>query len=439
MREWAGRRREGRKPVPARVPLTRRTVRGQLSRTAGGGTSDTRDPVSAVTENFHQTFDSIGRRRARALTEEQYGGTGEAADGRRSAGRRPEAGGGQTSMRTEDLYAPGSAGGGTMGSPGRGTVDSLNAEPMDGGAGQERQPGTVMPESGIPLEKFSETAFRRGTLSASVLGGTGKMMLVSCLKRTAGQTGPNLKAEESLFDTGSQTRNVPGHSPDKMVFNRGFTDSAVGLVVDTLRDARRTVESLREMALGTGELRRDVEGSTLFRMYPFLDDRRERELLAEYETRLGENPEAGERAILQNGLVHVRAMLDRKASMREEFINKLRHISDCAEQALEEFQAPGFAEEVWQAAAELEPEDLPPEGGGEPPEDGGPLDGGEPLEDGGPLDGGGPLEDGEPLDGGGPPEDGGPLNGGELPEDGEPLEDEGPLNGGEVPPGDGEP
>ena len=95
------------------------------------------------------------------------------------------------------------------------------------------------------LQRFSETAFQRGTMSAAVLQGSGRMMLFSCLKKTIGQSQPNKWQQRKLFEKASPGRNAPGHNPDKVFFNRGFTDSAVGLVIDTLRDARRTVETMR--------------------------------------------------------------------------------------------------------------------------------------------------------------------------------------------------
>ena len=207
-------------PVEA-APVSRMEVRRQLSLASGGPGWGNKDPVSSVTENFKQTFDSIGQRRARALAGDdgQAGLTDTGQSGSRETTRS------LTPERAQQADTPGKTPGEQMGKP-------------------DKRGGQVMPESGIPLEKFSETAFRRGKLSASVLGGTGKMMLVSCLKRTGEQSHAKLRTQETLFDTGSQTRNVPGHAPDKMLFSRETVNSAVGLVVDTLKDARQTVDSL---------------------------------------------------------------------------------------------------------------------------------------------------------------------------------------------------
>ena len=382
---WARRRRKA--AVVESAPVSRREVRQQLSLASGGSGWGNKDPVSNVTENFKQTFDSIGQRRARALSGDN---DNLAESGLEDASKASRAGTTARNISPEQDRLPVRREGEQAGEARRGAVG-----------------GQVMPESGIPLEKFSETAFRRGKLSASVLGGTGKMMLVSCLKRTGERSDGDFQGEDTLFQSGSQTRNVPGHGPDKMLFSRGFVNSAVGLVVDTLQDARQTVDAMRQMALGTGDLRGSVEGSALLKLYPFLDNSREKAMVERYEERLRLVTDAEERAVLQNGLVHARAMLDRKASMKEEFINQLRQISDKAIQALEEFEAPGFAEEVWQEVTGQTEEPIPPEDGEAPPEDGEnpPDGGGNPPADkaGSPDDGGeNPPEEEEPA-----PEDGG--------------------------------
>ena len=308
--------------------VTESRVRQQLAQAAGSDFFQYRDPVYHVTENFQQTFDRIGR-----------------AHGAELSGASEE-----TESRTEEGAGP----------AGRSPLTPWPDEEMP----------RSLPNTEIPLQKFSETAFQRGNLSASILGGTGKMMLVSCLKRTIGQSGPKRLQQQSLFDTGSQRRNVPNRDPDQMVFNRSFAQGAVGLVVDTIRDARRVVQSMEDMARGTGELHGDTESGTLRAMYPFLDDSRERQLVEQYEAQLARSEDGRERAVLQNALVRTRALLDKKHQMKVEFINKLRLISDRATEALEEFEAPGFADEI--AAALTEPEEEAP-----PPEDVPPPDTGE--------------------------------------------------------------
>lgn len=336
------------KKIPlAAPPRPEEQVRAQLAQAAGVSTHARRDPVSFVTESFRQSFDRLG---AQHTAERLSGGEERQAALSQGGTETYEAEKARTGAEAHDTA-------GIYGS-------TLGAS--------RRETQKVAPEMAAPLQKFSETAFQRGKLSASVLRGTGKMMLVSCLKRTIGQSDLERSEEQDRFQSGAQQRNVPGHSPDSVVFTRGVTQSAVGLVVDTLRDARRTVQSMEALANGTGEVRGGVEGSTLRSMYPFLDDSRERELLAEYSAQLRSSTDAEEHAVLQNALVHTHALIERKAQMKTEFINKLRLVSDRAAETLAELEAPGAAEEIAAAVLAPEEDEFPPP---VPPEDDGEGDG----------------------------------------------------------------
>ena len=212
-----------------------------------------RDPLYHVTESFQQTFDAMGRRHAEELA------------GGRPEGRAAE----EQAQRPEGQEVP---------------------DPTSARAFYERS----QPEDQDMVRRFSETAFQRGTLSGAVLEGTGQMMLFSCLKKTVGQSQPDKWQQRKLFEKASPMRNVPGHSPDKVVFNRGFTHSAVGLVVDTLRDARRTVEDMQDLALGRSEMGQDG-ADTLRTMYPFLDDSRSRSCWSSTGSSCGRRETAGRR------------------------------------------------------------------------------------------------------------------------------------------------
>ena len=268
-----------------------------------------RDPLYHVTENFQQTFDRIGRSHARS------------AAGGFSEEESREKNGEQTLQRKRPQREPGAAG----------------TEP-----GDERLWTGNVPSA---LTKFSETAFQRGAMSASVLNGTGKMMLVSSLKRTVGQSGPKKIQQQTLLNTGSQLRNIPGRSPDQMVFNRSFAQGALGIVVDTIRDARRLVESMTDMVQGTGELQ-GKDSATLFQMYPFLDSSRDRALEADYRKKLESCTDEREKPVLQNALTQVLSLKAKKAQMKNEFISKLRFLSDRATETLAELEAPGTVDEL---------------------------------------------------------------------------------------------
>lgn len=317
------------RPPEIRLPAPKkdleRVLRRQMAWAAGTQRFQHRDPLYHVTESFRQTFDAIGRKHAAQLAEDEQTGEGGEREARRGEGDMPD--------------------------------------PVSARAFYER------PREQDSLMRFSETAFQRGLLSAAVLRGTGRMMLFSCLKKTAGQSRPVREQQRRLFENASQRRNVPGHFPDKAVFNRGFTNSAIALVVDTLRDAQRTVEDLQDLVRGGLNLTESGSygADTLRAMYPFLDDSRERELLETYEAQLaGASGPLGDdaKALLHSSVVRTRALIGKKAQMRTEFVSKLRFISDRANEALAEFEEPGFAEGLDEALREALGPDGPSDGEG---------------------------------------------------------------------------
>jgi len=320
--------------LPRRTEAIKRAADERIAWAAGSEHFAHRDPLYHVTEDFQQTFDRAGMKYAS-----------------RAAGKEDPQG-----AETEDRDAQ------------EKQQKPQKAAKKTPGEEETQSGGPMLWTGNVPsaLTAFSETAFQRGAMSAAVLNGTGKMMLVSCLKRTAGQSGPKRLQEQTVFGTGSQLRNIPGRSPDQMVFNRGFAGGALGIVVDTLRDARRVVDSMADMARGTGELA-SPDNEALRRMYPFLDDSRDAALEAEYREKLAACTDEREKPVLQNALVHASALRAKKAQMKTEFINKLRFISDRATETLAELEAPGIEDELVAALAEALGPELPenPEEGGD--------------------------------------------------------------------------
>jgi len=317
---------------PARL---RQSVRGEISRAAGSGYFPNRDPVYHVTESFRQSFDEIGRRHMAEL-----------------AGLSP--GGFQPSGSQPHAYAEGTDE----------TPDSRFARPSRRDPTVSQQLYQMRsPEYQDAVRRFSETAFNRGIMAGAVMAGAGRMMLISCLKRAVGQ--PSVREmQRRLFEGGSQTLNIPGHTPDTVVFNRGVADSAVGLVVDTLRDARSIVDDLAELANGKVDMGGGKGSGALLKLYPFLNDTRERGLLAGFKERLGSADDPDELQVLQNAYVQTQALIQKKSQMRNEFMNKLRFISDRAAEALALFETPGFSEDVAREVGTVSEPPEPPE----PPE-----------------------------------------------------------------------
>ena len=326
-----------RRKLPAPAPETRQSVEKRLAWAAGTEQFQHRDPLYHVTENFKQSFDKMGRKHAR----EAAGGFSATPEGAATEEEAVERARREAAHQTERRH------------------------------GNTGKPGQLLWTGNVPsaLTEFSATAFQRGNLYASVLNGTGKMMLVSSLKRTVGEQGAKRLQEQTLLGTGSQIRNIPGRSPDQMAFNRTFARSALGIVVDTVRDARRTVDSMTDMALGTGELDDPGSTATMRTIYPFLDDSRERQLEAEYGEKLAKCTDPREKPILQNALIQTSELRAKKAQMKNEFISKLRFVSDRATETLAELEAPGVLDEI--VSAVWTPEDTGTEEGSPPKGDSG--------------------------------------------------------------------
>ena len=291
---------------------------------------DQKDPVYHITENFQQSFDRIGRDHALSL----------------SAGFREE-----VDRETEENKLAGEQS--AQETPAQDSQKRPANEPKEAGTEKPQKRG-----ESAALTRFSEIAFQRGAMSAAVFNGTGKMMLTSCLKRTTKEVGPKHMQQQNLMDTGSTIRNIPGHTPDIMVFNRGFTDSALGIVVDTLRDARRIVESIQSMASCWNDTSLE-DRTALFKIYPFLDDSRDAAMEADYREKIARCTDEREKPILQNALVRTLSLRAKKAQMKNEFINKLRFVSDRATQTLAELEAPGFSDELASAVFGYGELDLP--------------------------------------------------------------------------------
>ncbi len=315
----------------------RKDVKSQLQNAAGADYFMHRDPVWHVSEDFQRIFEDIGRQKGKEA-DYAFGSTSmvEQTDARKT-GEKQNGESAEKNAPSTDLAH-------------RRTDMSSMVEPSG------------MVENNMFLQKFSQMAFNRGTMSGAILGGTGKMMLFSCLKRTVGQTGPDNLRQRKLFEGSSQRRNVEGKDPDKVMFNRGETDGAVGLVVDVLRDARRTVDSITQLMSGKNALPSSSGASTLSQMYPFLSTDKEINLIESYKSQLSGATNVQDKEILKHAMEKTRALMEKKQQMKERFIVALREVSDRANDALEEFTAEGFMEEANEAVkVDVADDDTPPE------------------------------------------------------------------------------
>lgn len=354
MRDYLSMRRTERQRMPQEPSpaLSDRMVRQQLAEAAGAEMFQHRDISYHLTENFCQTFDRIGQQKAaRALAE--VPGLKELP--------------GLKIMPNSGL---------------RENIPGLEHEPTAQGQRDMRDSYRTRPGQEDRLQRFADMAFQRGRLSAAILQGTGKMMLFSCLKRTAGQEQVLHERERMLFQASSSHRNVPHGKGNVSVANKGLAKSALGLVVDTLQDSRQSLLSLMALAESGG-----AGSETLLREYPFLSDAKERELLAQYRARLEQlkGPDCEpERQVLLGAEQKALAQIQKKAQMREMFLQKLRQLSEQALQAQLLFSQTETRREAAQVIVGFRTAGSRPAGDGgtpEPPEP--------PIEEGADADGSG--------------------------------------------------
>ncbi len=191
----------------------------------------------------------------------------------------------------------------------------------------------------IFYSRFAELAFNRGKLAQAVLRGSGEMMLFTCLKRSLGESLPNEQKQRRLFESSSVHKRV--NSGSSVVFNRGEVNSAVGLTVNVLMDARRNVELLTKLANGDGALPDNGGAETLRKVYPFLSDRDEQAQLAEYD-RLLHGSDADEAGLIKSARLKTEAIIARKAQMKHQFCDTLRKMSQNASLAAAMFSSDDF-------------------------------------------------------------------------------------------------
>ena len=173
-------------------------------------------------------------------------------------------------------------------------------------------------------------------------------MLVSSLKRTIGQRGPLNAREETLRGSSSVHKNLL-QSDAQVIFNRDDVNSAVGLVVSSLRSARRVLDTFRQAACGSSATH-DAGILTLQKQYPFLSDRADRETMSSYAARrqqlLAEGDERGA-ALLAHSIQKLQGVIQKKQEMRDRFATELQRMSENAQGAELLFSQEEFMEELF--------------------------------------------------------------------------------------------
>mgnify|MGYP001391790748 FL=1 len=153
-------------------------IKSDISRSVALDASlKTRDPIWHLTETFATTFNRAGR----SLTEQLAGAAG--IDG--------------TGFETQRDKSAGNDG---TGFEVRGEAER-QAPQAEGkwDFTKHYETSPLQKQSGLFLRRFGQTAFDGGSLAAGILQGKSRYMLVSCLKRSIGQSEPVNARQQKLF------------------------------------------------------------------------------------------------------------------------------------------------------------------------------------------------------------------------------------------------
>lgn len=312
--------------LPEGAAAQRKALYAQIS-SAAGRSSRSPDPAYMAGMQFRQTFDAVGAGN-RLL---QSGGEAHAhREGRREDSLPPE--------REREL---------------RRKHDS----PV------YRHSRRKLAQGGF-CDRFASYAFSGGTLAGAVLAGRGEHMLVSCMERAAGSE----KKQKLLGESAAEQR-LAG-TPARVVTNNE-AHSAVGLVVESIRGATRTLDVIRSLAEGSGSSpdtpleQRGVQ--TMRELYPFMRLREDDEFIARCKTRLKEldgddsQKALSERQAVNAALTKAQAVREQKKAQQRVFLTKLAEMRANAARAEELFSSDGFAEYIAQRVSGEHMEDDPPD------------------------------------------------------------------------------
>lgn len=255
-----------------------------LRQSAGAGSYRRKDPVYALSEGFAQTFDLMGRQRARAA----------------------------------------------MG---------LETGPLQG---TDMLP-LIADDHGKYLRRFSQYAFENGRLASAILQGRGEMALHVCIRRAAGLAGLTSTEVRRKIDKTADNRRIA--QAGGWVHFGGDPHAAIALVADVTRTASQLLRDIR-MAGGQLEQSQVTTLRKVFPFLWDEQDRELIETLGRKRRQLQlERKTDGEqyRAVCA-ALDKARAVRSRKAQTRTEFLNRLDVMLENARQAQELFGSEAFAE-----------------------------------------------------------------------------------------------
>lgn len=334
--------RKNRKKTAAKTPDVSETAERIASDRASaayyGSSFYNADPLYMLTTSFTNTFDAIGKDRAKKLSEN--------SDEKQQTEK--QAVGEQEKQEKKDNLS----------------FDELHKNHDS----PEYVHSASELHNGEFADRFSSYAFKGGKLAASVMAGQGKQMFTLSLSRALGRHYPQGEFQKKV--KGQSAVNMRVLSSDASVkFNRNAC-SAVGIVTDCMKGTGKILEIFRKLAIESRQGNQDPlelrDVGTLEMALPFFDTESDKKLIVQYKERLktlesnGDAKSGGTVKLLQSAIIKQTAILNKKMQEQRDFLTVIDRISANLKEAEKLFKSEGFAQQALKDAEELS-NDLPPD------------------------------------------------------------------------------
>lgn len=331
-----------------------KALRGRISSASGASGLLSRDPVYHLTNSFIQQFDAVGKERSSKMAQSER---------QRGSMERNKPSVDAHDIGKSDKPKAENAGGKSR--------SQMSAEEL-----RKRHDSPVFRHSRSQLEngdfvdRFASYAFNGGTLAASVMCGKGKQMLTACISRALGRNLPHGEKQKKILGENAVQAHADGTQADTM-FNRDV-NSAVGIVVDTIRGSMTTLDAIKKLANESGAVKdtplehRDI--GTLSRLFPFMVTKKDKALVDDLRQQIkaleGDSSSQAleKRKTLEDALKKETAVLERKSAEQRKFMTVLNQIQANVADAERIFSADGFAQALAEEIEQLS-DDAPPDDG----------------------------------------------------------------------------
>ncbi len=320
------RKKKGKSPTKLQsIAAMKRAIESNLAAGAGTTRIKSRDPIYHITDNFRATFELTGKHKADQMAGKNIQISNE------ELGQSDEE---QQQGETEQAFS-----------------QKSSENTLEGKA------------KGYFYGRFSEIAFKNGRLASAILQNEGQTLFIQCMKRALGQSEHTFSRRSKLFSKSSRIAPLSNTlAQDRL---RHYTTGAIGLVVDSILNARRTLQLFERLASDDADkivprMKYNNFDNIFPDIYPFLNTSEDEKNLAAYKEKLSEltlsegstgdrkklNEIAGQRAVLAAGITKTQGLITRKRQLQEQFFYRLEQLLENSRKAEAMFTAASFADNV---------------------------------------------------------------------------------------------